>query len=89
MTIRTRLERLESRCNGGSHLNLPTIIFNIVGQEEDGTITSRPEIAKVPTDAGWVEFTRNQDETADTFLDRVKHCEAVAIRACSMQSFRP
>jgi hypothetical protein len=88
MTIRTRLERLEAKSDGGSHLNLPTIIFTIVSREDDGALTSRPEIAKVPTAAGWVELTRNQDEATDTFLGRVKQCEVEVIRACSTQSFR-
>jgi hypothetical protein len=76
MTIRTRLERLEAKTGANVMANLPTIVFNIVSIEDDGSISSRPEIAHVPTGEGWVELKRNEDEAPEVFMERVKQCEA-------------
>jgi len=75
MTIRKRLERLEAKTGANITSNLPTIVINIVSRDDDGVILSLPAFAKVPTGTGWQELTRDEDETAAAFMERVRQCE--------------
>ena len=74
MTIRKRLERLESKRPDG--LDLPTIMVHIVARAPDGEIISRPEIAKIPKPGNWLEVTRGEDEAEAAFLERVESARA-------------
>lgn len=75
MTIRKRLERLEAKAGANITSNLPTIVINIVSRDDDGVIVSLPAFAKVPTGTGWQELTRDEDEAAAAFMQRVKLCQ--------------
>lgn len=71
MTLRKRLAKLETRCEG-THTGPRIIIHDIVWRSDGGGVQSIGAFAKVLTASGWQAITRKDEEPEAEFQLRAE-----------------